>query len=298
MIKIQKSSKKKQEDTILIFCFLIIPVILMLMLSYYPAVKLLELSFSNWDGLSKSYEYVGFNNFKEIFGEPEVMKVFANNGAYVIVMLIQQVIALYLAIILNSKIRGKNFFKSVIFMPYILNGVAVAFMFSFMYDFQNGPVNIILKNIGLSQYSVHFLSGFYSSNFALAFIGFWKYVGLTMIIYLAALQSVSNELYEASKLDGANFFQNIWYITIPNIKRMISISLILGFNGAMQAYFEAFVITKGGPNGVTDTFITKTLYLAFYNHKFGKASAMGIILVLIIALIVLIQRKLLREEVD
>ncbi|MBC8062706.1 MAG: sugar ABC transporter permease [Clostridiaceae bacterium] len=283
---------------ILVFFFLVIPVVLMMLLSYYPAFKLLQLSLTDWNGLSKTYHYVGFNNFKEIFGQPELMKVFTNNGAYVIVMLIQQVVGLYFAIVLNSKIRAKNFFKSFIFMPYILNGVAIAFMFSFMYDFQNGPVNLILNNLGLGKYAIHFLSENYSTNFSLAFIGFWKYVGLTMVLYLAALQSISTELYEASKLDGANFFQNIIYITIPNIKRMISISLILGFNGAMQAYFEAFVITKGGPNGVTDTFITKTLYIAFTNNKFGKASAMGVILVFIIVVIVCIQRIFLREDVS
>jgi multiple sugar transport system permease protein len=176
--------------------------------------------------------------------------------------------------------------------------VAVAFMFSYIYNFENSPINALLNMIGMGEHSIRFLTNGYGSNFSLAFIGFWKYVGLNMVIYFSALQSISPEIYEASRIDGANFFHNIRYITLPNIKRMLTINLILGINGALQAYFEAFVMTDGGPNDATATFVTKSLKLAFESKKYGKASAMAVVLVVIIVTIVLIQRMFLKGDED
>ena len=179
--------------------------------------------------------------------------------SYVAVALIQQFAGLLLAILLDSNLKGKNTFRGIIFMPYIINGVAIAFMFNYMYDFQNSPLNVFLRYIGLGDYAIHFISTGYASNLWLAFISFWRYVGYTMVIYLAALQSIPREIYEAARVDGAGFFQIIKDITFPNIKTMFKLSLLLSVNGSLQAYFEPFLLTKGGPNGRTDTFITKTL---------------------------------------
>lgn len=285
--------KSKVKDRITVVCFLIVPVILLILFSYYPLLKLIQISFSEWNGMTPTMEFRGLENYKEVFSQKELFSVIGNNMAYVITAVLQQIFGLFLAILLNSNIKLKNTFRAVLFMPYIINGVAVAFMFNYMYDFSNSPVNYILTALGLNP--VHFISTSYFTNFALSFISFWKYVGFTMVIYIAALQSISNEVYEASRIDGANFFQTIRYITFPNIKNMFQVSLLLSLNGALQVYFEPFLITKGGPNGRTDTVITKSLDLAFNYGKYGKAAAMGVILLIIILLIVFIQRTFLKE---
>lgn len=285
--------KSKVKDRITVVCFLIVPVILLILFSYYPLLKLIQISFSEWNGMTPTMEFRGLENYKEVFSQKELFSVIGNNMAYVITAVLQQIFGLFLAILLNSNIKLKNTFRAVLFMPYIINGVAVAFMFNYMYDFSNSPVNYILTALGLNP--VHFISTSYFTNFALSFISFWKYVGFTMVIYIAALQSISNEVYEASRIDGANFFQTIRYITFPNIKNMFQVSLLLSLNGALQVYFEPFLITKGGPNGRTDTVITKSLDLAFNYGKYGKAAAMGVILLVIILLIVFIQRTFLKE---
>lgn len=288
--------KTKVKDRITVIGFLLVPVILLLLFSYYPLMKLFQLSFSDWNGLSKDFNYVGFKNFKDVLGQKELFEVFANNAAYIITAVIQQFVGLFLAILLNSNLKKKNMFRSVIFMPYIINGVAVAFMFNYMYDYTNSPINVILRTIGMGSHQIHFLSASYFSNFALAFISFWKYTGFTMVIFIAALQSIPSEIYEAARVDGAGFRQTVRYITFPNIKGMMEISLLLSINGAMQAYFEPFMITKGGPNGRTDTFITKSLALAFNYTKYGKAAVMGIILLFLILLIVAVQMLLLKGD--
>ncbi len=288
--------KRKLQERILIFGFLLIPIILLLMFAYYPLARLIEISLTDWNGLSDTSNFVGFENYIDIFTDGEIMSAFLNNGAYIIVALIQQFIGLFLATLLDSNLKFKKMTRSIVFMPYIINGVAVAFIFNYMFDFTNSPINVFLASIGLEDMAVRFLGAEYSSNFWLAFISFWRYVGYTMVIYLAALQSVPSEVYEAARIDGANFFQTVMKITLPNIKTMFNISLILSINGALQAYFEPFILTKGGPNGRTDTFITKSLALAFDYNKFGKAAAMGVILLFIIIAIVLVQKAIFREK--
>jgi multiple sugar transport system permease protein len=288
--------KSKMKDKMTITGFLIIPVVLLILFSYYPLFKLFQISFSNWNGISPDYEMIGIDNYREVLSGSEYLSAIWNNMAYVITAVLQQFVGLFLAILLDSNLKMKKTFRAIIFMPYIINGVAVAFMFNYMYDFTNSPINMFLKAVGLEQYVVRFISLSYGSNFALSFISFWKYVGFTMVIFLAALQSISREVYEAARVDGAGFFKLIRYITFPNIKKMFQISILLSINGSLQAYFEPFVITKGGPNGRTDTFITKSLALAFDYRKFGKAAAMGVVLLFIILAIVAIQRTFLKES--
>jgi multiple sugar transport system permease protein len=288
--------KAKTKDKIFVVCFLVVPIISLLLFSYYPLCKLIQLSFTNWNGMSQNMDYVGFRNYKEIFSQKELFQTFGNNMAYVITSVVQQFAGLFLAIILNSNIKMKTTFRAILFMPYIINGVAVAFMFNYMYDYSNSPVNMVLNMMGLE--SVHFISTSYATNFALSFISYWKYVGWTMVIYLAALQSIPNEVYEAARIDGAGFFNTIRYITFPNIKSMLKVSLLLSLNGALQVYFEPFLITKGGPNGRTATFISESLDLAYSYRKYGKAAAMGVILLIMILILVAVQKVALKEDKD
>lgn len=288
----QNLNYKNQKNLILV-TFLFLPLAFLLIFTFYPALKLLELSFAQWDGMSPNYGYAGISNYIDVFKDVAVLKTFENNMAYVIISIIQTFLALYLSIILNGKLYAKNFFKSIIFMPYILNGVAVVFMFTYFYDFERGPINLLLKAIGLGGLSIRWLSESYFSNFSLAMIGLWRYTGFAMVIFLGALQSIPGDIYEAADIDGTNFFQKIRYITIPSIKNVIELNLILSINGALQAYFEAFIVTKGGPAGRTDTFVTSTLNIAFTYQNFGKASAMGIILLITVIAIVVMQRKIL-----
>jgi raffinose/stachyose/melibiose transport system permease protein len=284
------SSSEKKQRALLIVTFLFVPLLLLLAFSYVPCIKLIQQSFTDWDGFRPKYNYVGLANYVEMFSNNVMLKTLLNNMAYVIIALIQIVAALYFAIILDSNIKGKNFFRSMVFMPYILNGVAVAYMFNYLYNYQDGPINIVLTAIGLGQYSVHWLSQSWFSNMALAFMGFWQFTGLNMVVFIGALQSIPRELYESASMDGANFFQNVKYITAPSISLVIKLNMFLAINGALQAFNQAFLITHGGPGDATQTFASYSYFLAFNFHNFGKASAMGVFLLAIIAIIMLFQR--------
>ncbi len=284
------------QKRMLIILFLFIPLSLLVAFTFYPIFKLFHLSFVEWDGIQKNVNFVFLDNYINLFKDPDTYTTLLNTGAYLLIGLLQAVIALYLAIVLNSNMKGRNFFKSLVFMPYILNGVAVAFMFNYLYDYQNGPVNIILRSIGLSEYAVRFLPDSYYINFSLGFIGLWRYTGLNMVIFIGALQSIPPSLYEAADLDGANFLHKIRYITMPSIKRVIEIVFFLNICGALQAFFEPFIITKGGPGIRSTTFTIYTLDTAFKFQNFGKASAMGVVLLLLIMMLGLLQNKVLGKR--
>lgn len=283
----------KKQKFLLLFGFLAIPILLLVVFSFYPAFKLIHLSFVEWNGYDPEMFFVGLDNYIDVFTDDMVLMTLKNSLAYFVVLLFQTALALYLAVVLDGQIRARNFFRTVNFMPYILNGVAVAFMFSYIYNFNDSPINIVLRNLHLDD-GIQFFADNYNINFSLAFISMWRFTGFNMVIFLSALQSIPSELYESASLDGANFFQHIRYITIPNIKRMIGLMLFLGFNGCLQVFFEPMVITQGGPGGLSETWVTKTISIAFRFQNFGKASAMGVILLLIIFLVLGIQQLLVR----
>lgn len=286
----------KTQKRILIVSFIAVPLFLLLLFSYYPAIKLFQYSFTNWDGLDPQLHYVGLKNYIEAFHDKKAMLAILNNGAYLIAMVIQMALALYLAIILNGRIKGRNFFRSVLFLPYILNGVAVAFMFNYLYDAQKGPINQFLGIFGIHIKT--FFPANYMGNFSLAFISLWMYTGFSMVLILGALQSIPNDIYEAASIDGASFLQTAIYITLPNIKTIIEYLLFTGISGSLQAYFQVYVMTQGGPAGKTDTFVTKSLYLAFQDQKYGKASAMSVMLLVLVVILIVIQKLALGKEED
>ena len=271
----------KQQKRLLLIGFLIMPLLLLVVFSFYPALKLFQLSFVQWNGYDPEMTFVGLDNFIDVFTDSMVTMTLGNSLAYFVMLLIQTVLALYLAVILDGQIRARNFFRTVNFMPYILNCVAVAFMFSYMYNYNDSPVNYLVRNLKMGS-GITFFADNYLINFSLAFISLWRFTGFNMVIFLSALQSIPSELYESASLDGAHFFQHIRYITIPGIKRMIGLMLFLGFNGCLQVFFEPMVITQGGPGGLSETWVTKTISIAFRFQNFGKASAMGVVLLVII----------------
>ncbi len=286
----------RKSKLITYISFLFMPLLFLLVFTYYPAFKLIQISFSDWNGYSPRINFVGLRNYVNVFSDGSVFKYLMNNLAYIIMMIIQTVLALYFAIILNSKLRGRNFFKSTIFMPYIMNGIAIAFMFSFVFSFGDGAINSLIRAIGMGEYAVHWFGNTYSINFTLAFIVLWRYLGWDLVIFLGALQSINGSLYEAAYIDGASFFQITRYIIIPSIKPVIKLLFFLGLNGSLQVFFEPYVITQGGPAGRSETFGTMVYKYAFEFQNFGRASALGVILTLFVVLILILQNIIKKEE--
>ncbi|WP_256756987.1 carbohydrate ABC transporter permease [Cohnella sp. WQ 127256] len=284
----------KVQRYIILFGFLTVPLVLLCMFSLYPAVSLFYFSFTEWDGLGFDQKWVGLANYKEIFMRPEIFGAFKNNLYYFVGGILQTAIALYFAIILNGRLRGRYAFRVLLFLPYVLHSVATVIMFKNLYHAEYGSINVFLGAIGLESWQQMWLGNPKLVNYSLAFISMWKYFGLSMVIFIGALQSIPRDLYEASTIDGASSWQSFRFITLPSLRRVIELMLVLTLTGALEAFDIPFIMMLGA-NG-TSTFVIQTVDMAFHFEKFGLASAMAVVLLFIVIFFIFIQRKVLFRE--
>lgn len=282
----------KMQRKFIIVSFLLIPMVLLLMLLVYPTLKLLQMSFTDWDGLTSGFHYIGLGNYMELMQSDEVWVSLKNNATYFIIHLAFIPLEIVVASVLVSKLRAAKLYKVIVFMPYIINGVAVAYMFAFFFS-PDGSMNQLLHLFGLDRLSQSWLSDSHVVNFTLVFISVWKYSGLHIILFIAAMQSIPADYYEAATIDGANRFQQLRHITVPGIKTVIELILFLNVRGALQVFDIPFLVTNGGPGYDSSTFMVYTIKTAFQYNHFGLAAAMAITLMLLIGIVSFIQSKLI-----
>ncbi|MET4702732.1 sugar ABC transporter permease [Frigoribacterium sp. UYMn621] len=275
------------------YLFLLVPLAFLLVFTYVPAVNLFWYSVTDWDGIDLTKNFIGFQNYIDIFTKPEFLRVFVVSLYYIVASFLQMGFALYFATVLSFSTRFRNLFKGILFFPTLLNGVAIGLMF--LYFFQpNGTLDSVLKIVGLQQLTVQWLGNPDVVNISLASTSIWRYTGLSFILFLGAIQSIPASLYEAADLDGANKVQQFRFIILPGIKRIISLSFILAISGSLSVFEIPFIIT-GGTNG-SSTFVIKTIQQAFTYRQVGLASAMAVVLLIIVLIVTYIQRKLVPDD--
>jgi len=272
--------------------FLLVPLILLITFTYVPVANMIYYSFSDWDGVSPQIHLVGFGNYTELFTRPELFRVFFVSFYYLAASAVQIVIALYFATVLSFNVRLRNLFKGILFFPYLINGVAIGFVF--LYFFQDGgTLDSVLSWFGVGTDHA-WLGTPGSANISLAGVSVWRFTGLNFVLFLGAIQSIPGELYEAAELDGATRWHQFRYLIAPSIKPVISLSVILAVSGSLSVFEIPYIMT-GGATGTT-TFVIQTVKLAFQFNKTGLASAAAVVLLLIILLITWIQRRLVPDE--
>ncbi|WP_416151884.1 carbohydrate ABC transporter permease [Salipaludibacillus sp. HK11] len=261
--------------------------ILFAVFGLFPILFSFYLAFFRWDGLGDMV-FVGINNFNIIFNDPLFWKSIYNT---IIMGLMgtapQLVVGLLVAFALNSAlIRFTNVFRVAIFLPYVTSIVAVAIVFSVIFSNQEGGiVNSFIGLFGMEP--ITWSRSEWGTKFAISVMIFWRWVGYNTIIYLAGMQSISNDLYEAAKIDGASLRQQIWYITVPMLKPFIYFTVFTSTIGALQVFAEPQIFQ--GRSGREEG-ITVVLYLyreAFGSNYFGTASATAIVLFFIIIILAL-----------
>lgn len=282
--------------------FLIIPVVLLTVFTIIPALQIVPYSFQKRTQLTINPEFVGFDNYKQVFTDTTYLNTFKNSLYYLGGSFIQQIFALIMASILCSKIRAKGLFKGVLFFPYLMNGVAVSIIFLNFFTASDGfsaegPLNTILGWFGVQPHIwLSDMTKPWLANVCLVFVSMWRYIGFDILMYIGAIQSISPDLYEASDLDGANPWQRFRYIVFPQIKTIISLQLILAIKGAISVFEIPYIMTSG--RNQTSTFVMSTVETAFQKNKLGLASAMAVVLLIIIIIVTLLQKYLFREDND
>lgn len=283
----------KQQRMLFIAVAMILPTLLLVGFVMVPALDLIRMSFTDWDGLSPTSNFVALENYKDMLHNPDLWQSLRNNAVYFFAHLIMIPVELAFAVLLNSKLRAAGFYKTMVFLPYIINGVAIAYAFSYFFSPVNGAFDSILEALRLGMLSRSWLSDPAIVNFVLAFVSLWRFSGYHVILFMAALQSVSRDIQEAAVIDGANTWQMFRYIQIPSIMLMVDFVLFDNIRGALQVFDIPFVMTAGGPGYASSTFTLYTINTAFQFSDFGMASTMAVAIMVMIILIYLVQNKII-----
>jgi ABC-type sugar transport system permease subunit len=267
--------------------------ILLVTFTYVPVGNMVFYSFHQWDGLALTMEPAGFGNYVRVFTDERYRRVFLISLYYFAASFAQIAIALYFAVILSFDTRFRNLFKGILFFPYLLNSVAVGFVFLYLFQ-PDGTLDTVLRLLGLGEHTQQWLGDPDIANISLAGTSVWRFTGLNFVLFLGAIQSIPGEIYEAAEIDGANRWHQFRHIIAPGIRRIISLSFILAISGSLAVFEIPFIMT-GGANG-TRTFVVQAYETAFQFRQIGLASAMAVALLVFVLILTWIQRRLLPDE--
>lgn len=290
-------TKLNRKRTWFIVLSLVVPMLLLIGFVVIPAMDLFRMSFTNWDGYSSSSRFIGIENYKSMLGNKDLWLSLKNNGTYFVIHLFMIVVELGFAVILTGKLRAAKFYKTIVFMPYIINGVAIAYTFSYFFSPINGAFDEILQVLNLGNYIKNWLSDTKIVNYVLSFVSVWRFSGYHIVLFMAALQSIPQDMEEAARVDGANSWHMFRYIQIPSIMLMVDFVLFDNIRGALQVFDIPFVMTSGGPGYASSTFTLYTIKTAFTFSNFGLASTMAVAIMVMIVVIYVIQNVVIHGVV-
>ncbi|WP_044289459.1 carbohydrate ABC transporter permease [Robinsoniella sp. KNHs210] len=270
--------------------------ILFLIFTYIPLLMTLGYSVTDWNGFSKNFNFVGIDNFVQVFKDTEVLQTFGNTMYFtVLVVVIGLALQLMLAIFLFEKLKGRNVLRAIIYAPCIISPVIVSLTWVNFFQYA-GIINEVLSKLGLEGLRVDWLGDVSIVKNVLIFINTWQWAGYGMIIFMTGLSSISKDVYEAGMLDGACGFKKFRYITLPLLMPSVTVNVFISITGALRLFDLPFVMTGGGPINASKT-ISMTIYdNAFLYERFGYSSAIGVIFFLIIATVTVIQLKITRSR--
>ena len=282
----------KVQKWLVIISFSLIPLILLFVFTYLPFGKMIQ--FSLFDrSYTKVRGFVGLKNYARIFTKKEYFGAMLLSLYYMGGALVQLVLALLFATMLSFKTKGGNFFKGAMFFPYLINGIAIGFIFKFFFT-RGYVLDTLLGAIGFNTENLPYWLRDQSINtISLVGTSVWKYMGQNMVMFIGAIMSVDATLYEAAQIDGANRWQQFKYIILPSIKTIVVLNVILSITGSLSAFEPPYVIMGGGASG-TATYFIKMHQTAHVDQKVGMACAMAVILMIIIIIATILPKLLFK----
>ena len=280
--------------------FFIPALLLYLLLFIYPSILGVGYSLTNWNRYSSNMDYVGLDNFRSIFtsGKPYV-KYMMNTLLFTAVSNVVKIIpALFLALLLTSGVRGSNLYRSIMFFPYLLSTLVVAIIFRAMLAPRNGFVNGFLTSVGLGNWTQRWLA---DKNWvwpSIFFVDAWKGVGYVMTIFVAGLESIPKYFYEAGDIDGTNYFQRLWFITLPMLTPSITINLVFGLTYGLKVFDIIYALTNGGPGRMTEVLNT-AIFTEIGAGNLAMASALSTLQFLLMTVLgYFVVKLMLKREVE
>lgn len=298
MAAVTQAAKKKRtfgewarsrdgQKVFVMVAFMIIPLVLLFTFTYLPFAEMFGFSFYKMKYIG-ARKFIGLDNYVKVFERKDCFGALKLSLYYMGGSIVQLALALYLATVLSFKVKGGSLFKGFMFFPYLINGIAIGFIFKFFYT-RGFVFDTVLQWCGFELENLpYWLKDQSINNISLVGTSVWRYFGQNMVLFIGAIMSVDSELYEAAMLDGANRFQQFKYIIMPSIKTIITLNVILSITGSLSAFEPPYVITSGA-NG-TGTYFVVMHEIAHTQQKVGLASAMAIVLLLIIMTVTVLQK--------
>jgi len=282
------------RHNLIAYLFLVPALIVFAFFSWYPIIRGLIYSFQRIDLLNPPV-WIGWRNFQVIFNDPNFMVAIRNTLYFTLLgLLLGFLVPVILAVLVNETKGGKSYFRFAFYAPVIVPPMASLILWKMgLYNSDWGLLNAGLRALNLAP--VFWLDSTRTAMLSLVIFSTWANAGGTMLLYLAALQGVPAHLYDAAEIDGANLWQRFLNVTLPNIRMIMLILLVLQIIGTMQIFTEPFVMTGGGPANATLTIIMLVYRYAFIFNEFGVASALGLMLFIVLALFSLLYLYLTRK---
>jgi raffinose/stachyose/melibiose transport system permease protein len=293
-------ARNRKVRTELLWLGFVVPALLFYLIFFIlPSLSSTYYSFTDWDGVNS--RFIGINNFKELFQDQMILTSFKNTAMYAFfITIIQNFLGLILAVFLVKRLAAVNFIRTLFFMPYIFSALLLGYVWGFILEPNIGVVNNLLDAIHLSGLKMGWLSEPFWGRWMIILITIWQCMGYSMVIYIAGLKAISEDLYEAANIDGAKAISKFRHITFPLIAPAFTINIMLSLIGCLKLFDEVFTLTGGGPGYATISVASLIYQLGFGSGgRWGYGTAMSIVLFAAILLITGIAVPLLRKrEVD
>lgn len=288
-------NKLKREVPYLLFA---LPALIVYsVLTMYPLIQTLTLSFTNWDGYSMdNLSFVGFTNFQNIFSDKAMMTALGNTCLYSIVFpILVTLFAIPLAVVLNSNMRTKNLQRAVFFFPSVPSAIILGYLWAYILaPTNNGIINQFLGLFGIKP--VLWLADPKMAMVSVIMVSLWSSIGWHACIYLAKLQGIPLDYYEAATIDGATALQKFRYITFPMLSSAMTVSVMLLVLNALKTFDLPFALTKGGPGNATTMVSQIIIKIGFVEKSYGKATAVSAVFFVFIAVVSILQLTLMKKR--
>lgn len=285
--------KLKLKQALLAYLFLLVPLVVMIVFIYYPIGFGVALSTLKTNLLGEG-NFVGLENFKKLLSDKYFWNAFFNSLIYLLVVPPLQLASIILAVLVNAQIRGKHFFRLLLFLPVVTPVSIVALTWRWIFR-EHGVLNYLLLGTGLVGEPVGFLSDPNIALFSIMFVTMWKGLGYYMMIYLAGLQGIPQDYIDAARIDGAKRWQVFFKVTIPLLKPYIFFCSVMSSIAALNVFGEIYAMTRGGPNHATETIPMFVYNNAFRYFKFGYSSAAATIFSLVVFAFTLLNFRIFKE---
>ncbi|MBW7476320.1 sugar ABC transporter permease [Paenibacillus oenotherae] len=279
------------------FWFILPSFVLYTLFVIWPTVSSINLSFTSWDGINPEVRYIGLDNFKEIWESTRVHNALKNTIILAVsLVVLENVVALGLAILVDKVRWFRNLFRSIFYFPVLMSGIIMGFIWMIILNYNFGVFNQLLDMTGLASWKLDWLGNPDFALWAIILSTVWKAAGYYMIIYLAGLQGIPQDLLEAASIDGAGRWKQFVHITFPLLAGATTVCVMLSMIGSLKLFDQIAVMTNGGPGFATET-LTYIIYrVAFGEGRQGFGTALSLVLFALILIVSLIQIKLLRRR--